>query len=113
LFDQNISHRILKSLDSQYESSSTVKKEGLINAQDKEIWDYAKLHNFIIVTQDADFNDLNFLYGFPPKIIWLRTGNLTTKRIAEILDEYAVEISNFIENKQYGCFEITFFKSKD
>ena len=63
LFDQNISHRILKLIPEKYSESTTVKKEGLINAPDREIWEYAKLNNYIIVTQDSDFNDLNSLYG--------------------------------------------------
>ncbi|SHE69260.1 hypothetical protein SAMN05444274_102123 [Mariniphaga anaerophila] len=74
LFDQNISHRILKLLPENYSGSTTVKQEGLTNSPDKEIWEFAKTNKFIIVTQDSDFNDINSLYGFPPKIIWIRTG---------------------------------------
>ena len=71
LFDQNISHRILAMLPEKFSDSSSIKKEGLINSTDREIWDFAKKNNFIIVTQDSDFNDLNLLLGFPPKIIWI------------------------------------------
>lgn len=39
LFDQNISHRILDKLPDLFEGSTSVKKEGLINAPDKTIWD--------------------------------------------------------------------------
>jgi len=42
LFDQNISHRILKLIPAKYSDSTTVKKEGLINEPDREIWEYAK-----------------------------------------------------------------------
>jgi predicted nuclease of predicted toxin-antitoxin system len=78
LFDQNISHRIVKGLPKMFQDSSSVKSERLINAPDVEVWKFAKQHNFTIVTQDADFNDLNLLRGFPPKIIWIRIGNLKT-----------------------------------
>lgn len=111
LFDQNISHRILKIIPEIYAESTTVKKQGLINASDKEIWEYAKKYNYIIVTQDSDFNDLNSVYGFPPKIIWLRMGNLKTTSIVNILVEYTDEINNFIHNSDYGCFEILKIKS--
>ena len=77
LFDQNISHRILNLIPKKYSGSTTVKNEGLINAPDREIWEFAKLNDYIIVTQDSDFNDFNLLYGFPPKIVWIRTGNLS------------------------------------
>ncbi len=111
LFDQNISHRILKIISDKFPESTTVKKEGLINAPDKEIWEFARLNDFIIVTQDADFDDLNSLYGFPPKIIWIRTGNLKTNGIADILIEYSDEIYNFVNNTDFGCFEIFSLKS--
>ena len=103
LFDQNISHRILKLLSDQYNRSSTVKEEGLINSLDKEIWDYARINNYVIVTQDSDFNDLNLLHGFPPKIIWIRTGNLSTQELATMLDKYSPEIAEFLEHDAYGA----------
>jgi predicted nuclease of predicted toxin-antitoxin system len=110
LFDQNISHRILKFLPDVYANSTSVKKEGLINSSDRDIWDFAKKNGFAIVTQDADFNDLNALYGFPPKIVWIRTGNLSTQIIAQILKDYEQEIESFLQDHHYGCFEI--FKLK-
>jgi predicted nuclease of predicted toxin-antitoxin system len=78
LFDQNISYRILKKLSDFYSGSSHVKSEGLMNASDIEIWEFAKMNHFIIVTQDSDFNDLYLLKGFPPKILWFQTSNLRT-----------------------------------
>ncbi|MDP2114926.1 MAG: DUF5615 family PIN-like protein, partial [Bacteroidota bacterium] len=72
LFDQNISYRILKNLPEIYSGSSHIIAEGLINAPDFTIWEYAKLHQFMIVTQDSDFNDIYLLKGFPPKIFKVR-----------------------------------------
>ena len=106
LFDQNISPRILNFLSEDYKNSSSIKKEGLINALDLDIWNFAKTNGFIIVTQDSDFNDLNTLYGFPPKIIWIRVGNLRTRVIAKILNDYKVEIDSFARQNASGCFEI-------
>lgn len=111
LFDQNTSHRILKIIPEIYAESTTVKNQGLINASVKEIWEHAKKYNYTIVTQDSDFNDLNSFYGFPPKIIWLRMGNLKTTSIVNILVEYTDEINNFINDKNYGYFEILKIKS--
>jgi predicted nuclease of predicted toxin-antitoxin system len=109
-FDQNISHKILAMLPEQFSDSSTVKKEGLINSTDREIWEFAKENNYIIVTQDSDFNDLNLLLGFPPKIIWIRTGNLRTKAILDILKTHLFDIEKFISDAEHGCFEIIKFK---
>jgi len=112
LFDQNISHRILKLFPEKYAASTTVKKEELINAPDRKIWEFAKQNNYIIVTQDSDFNELNTLYGFPPKIIWIRTGNLRTQAIVDILIDYSQEIDKFIKDNNYGCFEISRLRNK-
>lgn len=106
LFDQNISHRILPLLPESLADSTSVKNEGLINASDKIIWEYAKENDYVIVTQDSDFNDLSSLYGFPPKIIWIRTGNLSTRQIIQILIDYFSEIEKFLSDDRYGCFEI-------
>ena len=106
LFDQNISFRILKLNPVIFNQSSSVKKEGLTDLTDREIWEFAKKNNYTIVTQDSDFNDLNLLFGFPPKIIWIRSGNLNTQSISDLIAEYSFEINRFISDENYGCFEI-------
>ena len=50
LFDQNISHRILKFLPEKFSRSTTIKKEELINTSDRAIWEFEKFNDFIIVT---------------------------------------------------------------
>jgi predicted nuclease of predicted toxin-antitoxin system len=107
LFDQNISFRILKKISETYSGSSHVKIEGLKNASDLEIWEYAKLHQFIIVTQDSDFNDIFFLKGFPPKILWFRTGNLPTDELSFILQNQQSDILDFGNNDELGCLEFS------
>ena len=106
LFDQNISHKVLQYLPSVFHGSTSVKQEGLTNLPDKEIWDFAKKHRYTIVTQDSDFNDLNALLGFPPKIIWVRTGNLTTKQIVDVIVKYTPDIEGFLKDYNHGCLEI-------
>ncbi|MFA5816819.1 MAG: DUF5615 family PIN-like protein [Bacteroidales bacterium] len=110
LFDQNISYRILKKLPDVYSGSSHVKSEGLMNALDIEIWEYAKLHQFIIVTQDSDFNDLYLLKGFPPKILWFQTSNLRTDDLALILRNRQNDVLDFIDNDELGCLELSRIK---
>jgi predicted nuclease of predicted toxin-antitoxin system len=51
------------------------------------IWKWAKSNGFSIVTFDSDFVDLSLVFGFPPKVIWLRLGNSSTERIAKTLLE--------------------------
>jgi predicted nuclease of predicted toxin-antitoxin system len=112
LFDQNISHRILRFLPDQFIGSTHVKIEGLINCPDYQIWEFAKRQDYVIVTQDSDFNNLNSLLGFPPKVIWIRTGNLKTLAILDILVGYYGDIAKFVEDNNYGCFEIMSIRKK-
>ena len=107
LFDQNISQRILKKLPETYSGSSHVKTEGLLNASDLEIWEYANFHQFIIVTLDSDFNDIFLLNGFSPKILWFRTLNLRSEELSFILINQQSDIQDFINSDDLGCLEFS------
>ena len=109
LFDQNISFRVLKKFDKIFLGSGQVKDLGLQDFSDRQIWHYAKENNFTIVTFDSDFFDLANLYGHPPKIIWLRTGNRKTNEITELLVSKREIILDFLSNpiyKELACIEI-------
>ncbi|MDR2495963.1 MAG: DUF5615 family PIN-like protein [Tannerellaceae bacterium] len=106
LFDQNISFRILHSLPEVFAESKHIRSVGLNDCDDAKIWLFAKQNGFTIVTFDADFFDLSIVWGTPPKIIWLRTGNLTTSEIAERLILNTPVISSFIDNTEQHCLEI-------
>ena len=103
LFDQNISFRLIKKIKDVFPDSKQVKELGLENATD--IFIYAKQNNFAIVTFDSDFCDLTTLKGFPPKIIWIRTGNTTTKNLEKIIRK-KFEIIKIFLTEDYGCLEI-------
>ncbi|MBN2090235.1 DUF5615 family PIN-like protein [candidate division KSB1 bacterium] len=106
LLDQNLSPRLVSRLLDLYPDSVHVSNLGLASALDKEIWDYARHHNFIIVTKDVDFNEMGLLYGFPPKIIWIRRGNCSTKDIEMSLRENYESIKLLWEDKNIGTLEI-------
>lgn len=109
LFDQNISFRIIRKIDAFFPGSDHIRYLGLENATDLEIYEYAKENEFTVVTFDADFLDIVNYKGFPPKLIWLRTGNQTTDNILEILKGNHKNIKDFIIDKIYqgvGCLEL-------
>ena len=105
LFDQNISFRLVKRIIDLFPESKQVRELGLENSTDFEIFEYAKRNDFTIVTFDSDFCDLNIIKGFPPKIIWLRTGNTTTANIERLLRNKQELIELFL-SEDYGCLEI-------
>lgn len=109
LFDQNVSFRIVNLLKDYYPEAKQVRLLGLENARDLEIWEYAKQNNYTIVTFDADFYELANIKGHPPKIIWLRMGNTSTKSIAKIMTSMQPVIIDFIlsdDQEEIACLEI-------
>lgn len=73
------------------------------------IWEYAKEHEFSIVTFDSDFYDFSLIKGVPPKIIWLRTGNSSTTNIASVIIREQQKIISFLQDEDGDvkhCLEI-------
>jgi predicted nuclease of predicted toxin-antitoxin system len=81
LLDQNLTHRLVALLDDIFPGSLHVRQVSMQEESDEEIWNFAKSHDFVIVTQDSDYSDWNKLRGAPPKIIWIRCGNSTVEQI--------------------------------
>lgn len=52
-----------------------VRELGLDHAPDRTIWEYAKLHNMVIISKDQDFPAMANSRGTPPQVIWVRLGN--------------------------------------
>ena len=77
-----------------------------IPAKDTEIWNYAKKHNMLIVTNDEDSLHLSTFKGFPPKILLLRMGNQSRKFIEQTLINMKNQIKMFVESSEYGILEL-------
>ena len=102
LFDQNLSPRLADRLTDVYPDSTHVYLIGLDRSSDKVLWNYARDNGYVIVTKDADFNDLSVLSGFPPKVIWLRQGNCTIEEMEVVLRSNGKAIWTFEEDKTSG-----------
>ena len=85
LFDQNLSRRLVSRLATAFPESAHVAEIGLDQATDHEIWAHAGAEGFVVVSKDADFRQLAFLHGPPPKVVRLRVGNVSTDAIHELL----------------------------
>jgi predicted nuclease of predicted toxin-antitoxin system len=106
LFDQNISHKLVNELEELFPDSSHVRLLGLHTASDEKVWNYARDNGFTIVTQDSDFNERSLVHGYPPKVIWLRTGNTSTRNIKRLLKKHRRGIFAFEKDKELGCLVI-------
>ena len=106
LLDANISWKLINKLNLFYEECAHVDLIGLnVPANDIDIWDYALQNGYIIITKDNDFVDLLELNGFPPKVVLLRTGNNSSKALAELLIN-AKQMIEDLKNNNFGLLEI-------
>jgi len=106
LFDQNLSYHLVAALAEMYPGSAHVRLLGMEQADDRAIWEYAKGNSFVIVTQDSDFNERSLLFGYPPKIVWLKCGNTSTHHVLEILKQRRDDLLAFESDPQSGCLEL-------
>ncbi len=83
-----------------------VRDVGLTGRPDEEIWRYAVRKHCAIVTKDIDFYQRSMLHGAPPKIIWVRIGNATTRAIADVLRSRFPSVRHFIARSDAAFLEL-------
>jgi predicted nuclease of predicted toxin-antitoxin system len=105
LFDQNLAPRLVRDLADIFPDSTHVRDHGLARASDQQIWDFAKQAGFVIVSKDNDFQQMSFVFGPPPKVIWIRRGNCSVTDTVEILRLNSVRIHEF-EQDQVAAYLI-------
>lgn len=106
LLDQNLSHRLVRALEEWFPGSQHGRHLGLAKADDLVVWEYARAHNLVIVTQDSDYADWNKVRGAPPKIVWLRCGNATVAEIESKLRLATEQILQLERDAQTEVVEI-------
>ena len=100
LFDQNLPRSLVSKLEDAFPGSTHVALIDLDKASDKEIFDFARLEGFTIVSKDSDFRQLSFVHGAPPKVIWLRVGNRSAKELRQIVGDCVKLFQRFEEGQE-------------
>lgn len=113
LLDETLSPRLIAAIRDLYPGSQHIEDCGLLSAPDEDIWNCALRNGFAIVTKDSDYSERSVLEGFPPKVIWLRIGNCTTKRALEASRNHAQQIANFCDSEKESCLVISIPPFKD
>ncbi len=85
LLDENLSRKLVSRLTELYPGSTHVAEVGLLTCPDREIWEFAKSKDFMIVTTDYDFYDFATTVGPPPKVMWLRRWTHPTRDAEQVL----------------------------
>lgn len=104
LFDENLSYKLVVKLADIFPNA--IHARDLPMRDDVSIWQFAKENQCIIITKDSDFNDLSLLYGFPPFVVWLRTGNCKLTDMENIMRTNSIKIRELILQQQYGVIEL-------
>ena len=102
LLDENISSKLVKFLTKDFPESSHIDYLKMQGTTDTNIWNYALTENYIIVSKDNDFRQRSFLFGSPPKVIWLSVGNGGTEIIKELLLKNVMTIHDFSQEPTEG-----------
>ncbi len=105
LLDENLSRRLVPFLQEAYPGTSQVALIGLESATDRVLWDFARTQNYVLVTRDADFEELSILNGAPPHVIWLRGGNPDKGTTLKLLLENRPRIESAIASA-IACVEL-------
>ncbi len=85
LFDENLSYKLVRLLEDLLPHSIHVRDVGLKAADDPLVWEYARDNGLIQVSKDADMHQRSFLFGPPPKVVWVRLGELLELRCGKTL----------------------------
>ena len=107
LIDSNLSWRLVKFLENDFSECLHVNRTGLSQPpSDRQIFDWAKQNEYSIVSCDDDFYHLSLQLGFPPKVVLIKTGNLSTMNVGRVLQNHKVEILEFLAQAETGVLEL-------
>jgi len=95
LFDENLSRRLPHLLANEFPGSEHVVLVGLERADDTALRMYAAARGMAVVSKDIDFRNLTIALGAPPKAIWLRIGNGSTRVVEALLRANVSRIRSF------------------
>lgn len=107
LLDQNISRRVAEAFEVYEFEIRHVSSFRLESATDRQIWDFAKDKGYAIVSKDADFHHMSFTFGAPPKTIWLKLGNCSTRQILACISRNLSAIAAFLGEEDSALMVIT------
>lgn len=100
LFAEQLAASLTRLLADLFPGSEHVSTLGMEGKPDEQIWKFAQVSGFTIVTKDKDFANLSVVWGSPPKVIFLRVGNCKVSDILILLQRHAIAISDFHQSQR-------------
>ena len=106
LFDENLSPKLAVNLSDIFPYSKHVDRLGLGGESDNAVWEYAKTNGYVLISKDSDFYDKSVLFGYPPKVIWIRRGNCSNRTIELILRNKVDAIQAFNDDIELSFMQV-------
>lgn len=94
LLDENLPARLLFSPSLPIVPLSTVGDQ----PADSQIWEFARRHELVIVSKDADFSDRIIIRTPPPWVVHIRFGNLRKKEFHTLLARVWPQIETLLKS---------------
>jgi predicted nuclease of predicted toxin-antitoxin system len=92
LIDENLPTSLAKQLPGECSHATDIGTQ----PSDSQLWNIARERDWIILTRDTDFFDRIMLQGPPPKVIWVRLGNIRKADLQEMLIRLWPEICRLL-----------------
>lgn len=89
LCDVHIARKVVRFFDEK--SIEAVHVNDILDGsftRDADLSHYADIHDFVIITKDADFKNSHFLKASPRKLIKVSLGNIPTNQLILLLEKH-------------------------
>ncbi len=100
IVDENLPPHLAYWLRDKGQTATHVEYESLGSSPDSNIWKWAAEHDAIIVSKDEDFHN-RIVIGRPPKLIWIRWGNVRKKPLIAKLEQLWPDILKAFEEGEW------------
>ena len=105
LVDENLSRHLCRLLAPAFPGSRHVAEFGLLSSDDEVIHARARAEGLALLSKDDDFRAIVDRLGPPPKLVFVRLGNATTRTIAAALIGRKEDIEGFLSAPPLGVLE--------
>lgn len=95
LLDENLSRRLVPTLQDAFAGSRHLEDVGLQGEPDAAVWAFAGREGYTLVSKDDDFRQLSLLRGAPPKVVVLAIGNGGNAAVLDVLMNNRARIETF------------------
>lgn len=106
LLDENLSFRLVALLGDAFPGTAHVRDVGLSGADDDAVWEHARAHGMAVASKDSDFHDRARLHGPPPRLVWIRRGNCSTRDVEALLRRYRAALERFAADSEAAVLEL-------